>query len=141
VNENEKGTLAPASVCPVGVFLIAGCAGKYADAKKVNKEYMALVQGYVDDLEKTETAQDAAKAINRFADGMEGLWPKMKALSEKYPELKDRNNIPEELKEMQAEAAEVGKKMGNSMMKLMPYMQDPEVQKAQKRLQETMMKQ
>jgi len=137
----KKGLLLPV-LCALAVLLLfAGCAGKYDDAKKVNKEYMALVQGYVDDLEKTETAQDAAKAINRFADGMEGLWPKMKALSEKYPELKDRNNIPEELKEMQAEAAEVGKKMGNSMMKLMPYMQDPEVQKAQKRLQETMMKQ
>ena len=129
-------------LCALAVLLlIAGCAGKYADAKKVNKEYMALVQGYVDDLEKTENAQDAAKAINRFADGMEALWPKMKALSEKYPELRDRNNVPEELKEMQAEAAEVGKKMGSAMMKLMPYMQDPEVQKAQKRLQETMMKQ
>ena len=121
--------------------LIAGCAGKYDDAKKVNKEYMALVQGYIDDLDKTENAKDAAKAINSFADGMEKLWPKMKALAEKYPELKDPNNIPEELKEMQAEAAEVGKKMGGSMMKVMPYMQDPEVQKAQKRLQEIMMKQ
>ena len=137
----KKGLLLPL-LCALSVlFLIAGCAGKYADAKKVNKEYMALVQGYVDDLDKTETAQDAAKAINRFADGMEALWPKMKALSEKYPELRDRNNVHEELKEMQAEAAEVGKKMGTSMMKLMPYMQDPEVQKAQKRLQEVMMKQ
>jgi uncharacterized protein YjgD (DUF1641 family) len=137
----KKGLMLPL-LCALSVlFLIAGCAGKYADAKKVNKEYMALVQGYVDDLGKTETAQDAAKAINRFADGMEALWPKMKALSEKYPELRDRNNVPEELKEMQAEAAEVGKKMGTSMMKLMPYMQDPEVQKAQKRLQEVMMKQ
>jgi hypothetical protein len=125
------------------MLLIAGCntGGKYDDAKKVNKEYMALVRGYIDDLDKTESAQDAAKAINRFADGMQALWPKMKALSEKYPELKDRNNIPEELKEMQAEAAEIGKNMGSSMMKLMPYMKDPEVQKAQKRLQETMMKQ
>ncbi len=122
-------------------FLIAGCGGKYADAKKVNQEYMGLVQGYVDDLDKTESAKDAAKAINRFADGMEDLWPTMKALYEKYPELKDRNNVPEELKEMQAEAAEVGKKMGSSMMKLMPYMNDPDVQKAQKRLQELMMKQ
>lgn len=137
----KKGLLLPVLCALAVLLLIAGCAGKYDDAKKVNKEYMALVQGYVDDLDKTENAQDAAKAINRFADGMEGLWPKMKALSEKYPELKDRNNIPEELKEMQAEAAEVGKKMGTSMMKLMPYMQDPEVQKAQKRLQEVMMKQ
>ncbi len=122
-------------------FLIAGCAGKYDDAKKVNKEYMELVRGYIDDLDKTESAQDAAKAINRFADGMEALWPKMKALAEKYPEMRDRNNIPEELKEMQAEAAEIGKKMGAAMTKLMPYMQDPEVQKAQKRLHETMTKQ
>lgn len=137
----KKGLLLPVLCALAVLLLIAGCAGKYDDAKKVNKEYMALVQGYVDDLDKTENAQDTAKAINRFADGMEGLWPKMKALSEKYPELKDRNNIPEELKEMQAEAAEVGKKMGTSMMKLMPYMQDPEVQKAQKRLQEVMMKQ
>ena len=128
-------------LCALAVsFLIAGCGGKYADAKKVNQEYMDLVQGYVDDLDKTESAKDAAKAINRFADDMEDLWPKMKALSEKYPELKDRNNVPEELKEMQAEAAEVGKKMGSSMMKLMPYMNDPDVQKAQKRLQELMMK-
>lgn len=132
-------------LCALAVLLlIAGCTGskgKYADAKEVNKEYMALVQGYIDDLDKTENAQDAAKAIDRFADGMQALWPKMKALAEKYPELKDRDNIPEELMEMQAEAAEVGKKMGAAMMKLMPYMKDPEVQKAQKRLQETMKKQ
>ena len=122
-------------------LLISGCGGKYADAKKVNKEYMEVVQRYIDDLGKAEEAKDAAKAINRFADGMEELWPKMKALSEKYPELKDRNNPPEELKEMQAQAQEMGKKMGNSMMKVMPYMTDPEVQKAQKRLQEVMTKQ
>lgn len=137
----QKGLLLPFLGALSVLLLIAGCAGKYADAKKVNKEYMALIQGYMDDLDKTQSAQDAAKAINRFADGMQDLWPKMKALTEKYPELTDRNNIPEELKEMQAEAEEVGKKMGGSMMKLMPYMQDPEVQKAQKRLQETMMKQ
>ena len=137
----KKGLLLPFLCALVVLSLIAGCAGKYADAKKVNKEYMALIQGYIDDLDKTENAQDAAKAINRFADGMQDLWPKMKALSEKYPELRDRENVPEELKEMQTEAEEVGKKMGSAMMKLMPYMQDPEVQKAQKRLQETMMQQ
>lgn len=121
--------------------LVAGCAGKYDDAKKVNKEYMELVQKYVDDLDKAENAKDAAKAIDRFAGGMEDLWPKMKALSEKYPELKDRNQMPDELKETQAEALEMGKKMGSSMAKIMPYMGDPDVQKAQKRLQEVMTKQ
>ena len=137
----KKGLFLPLLCALAVLLLIAGCAGKYADAKKVNKEYMALIRGYIDDLDKTENAQDAAKAINRFADGMQDLWPKMKALSEKYPELRDRDNVPEELRELQAEAEEVAKKMGSAMRKLMPYMQDPEVQKAQKRLQETMMQQ
>ena len=130
-------------LCALAVsILMAGCGGKkYADAKKVNEEYMDLVQRYIDDLDKAENAEDAAKAMNRFADGMQDLWPKMKALSEKYPELKDRNQVPEELKETREEAQEMGKKMGSSMMKLVPYMNDPEVQKAQKRLQEIMMKQ
>ena len=129
-------------LCALAVsILMVGCKGKYADAKKVNQEYMDLVQGYIDGLDKAENAKDAAKAIDRFADGMETLWPKMRALSEKYPELRDRNQVPEELKETREEAQEMGKKMGSSMMKLVPYMNDPEVQKAQKRLQEIMMKQ
>jgi hypothetical protein len=129
-------------LCALAVsFLMAGCGGKYADAKKVNKEYIELAKKYIADLNEVESAKDAAKAMNRFADGMEGLWPKMKALSEKYPELRDRNNPPEELKGIQTEAQEIGKKMGASMMKIMPYMKDPEVQQAQKRLQEVMMKQ
>ena len=128
-------------LCVLAVsFLFAGCGGKYSDAKKVNEEYVTLIQRYVDDLDKVANAKDAAKAIDRFVDGMKTLWPKMKALAEKYPELKDRNNPPEELKEIQAKAQEMGKKMGGAMMKLMPYMKDPEVQKAQKRLQEIMTK-
>ncbi len=119
-------------------LLFAGCGGKYSDVKKVNAEYVALVQRYVDDLEKVTNAKDAAKAIDRFVDGMQDLWPKMKALAKKYPELKDRNKAPEELKELQAKAQEMGRKMGAAMRKLMPYMQDPEVQKAQKRLQAVM---
>jgi len=71
---------------------------------------------------------------------MENLWPKMQKLSEKYPELKDRNNQPEELKESQKKAEEVSKKMVASMMKIMPYMMDPEVQKAQQRLHAVMIK-
>ena len=83
----KKGLLLPRLCALVVLVLIAGCTGsKYADAKKVNEEYMALVQGYIDDMDKTENAQDAAKAINRFADGMQAIWPKMKALSEKYPD-------------------------------------------------------
>jgi hypothetical protein len=136
----KKSLLIP-FVCALAIpLLMAGCGGKYADAKKVNNEYIELMQRYIDDLDKTENAKQAADAIRRFADGMEKLWPRMRELSEKYPELKDTNNPPEELMETQAKAQEMGKKMAGAMMKIMPYLSDPEVREAQKRLQEAMKK-
>ena len=115
-------------------FLIIGCGEKYSDAKKLNEELLDSMEEYIADLEKVDNAKAAAKAINRFADRMEDLWPRMQMLSEKYPELKDQSNPPEELKECQKRADELGKKMAGGMMKLMAYMNDPEVQKAQERL-------
>ncbi|MBW1670886.1 MAG: hypothetical protein JRJ43_07330 [Deltaproteobacteria bacterium] len=115
-------------------FLIIGCGGKYSDAKKMNEEFIALVEDYIADLDKADNAKGAAKAINRFADGMEDLWPRMQKLSEKYPELKDKSNPPEELKESQKRAEAMSQKMAGAMIKLMAYIKDPEVQKAQKRL-------
>ena len=123
-------------------FLIAGCGGRYSDVNKLNEEYISLMEDYIADLGRADNAKDAAKAMNRFAEGMENLWPRMQKLSEKYPELKDnRSNPPEELKETQKRAEAVGQKMVGAMMKTMPYVMDPEVQKAQQRIAMAMMKQ
>ncbi len=121
-------------------FLLNGCGGKYADAKKLNEEYIELMETYTEEIEKAGSAKDVAKAMNRLADGLEKNWPKMQKLAEKYPELKDKNNPPEEMKASQERAKEVGKKMAGSFMKMMPYMNDPEVKKAQKRLSGAMSK-
>ena len=80
-----------------------------------------------------------AKATNLFADKMEKLTPTMQKLSDKYPELKNNQNPPEPLKEMQSRMEEASKKMMGAMMKAAPYMADPEVQKAQKRLESLQM--
>ena len=125
--------------CLAGMlFLCVGCGNKYSEVEKLNKEFIELTEEYVADLDKADDAKDVAKAINRYADGMEDLWPKMRAISEKYPELKDRNNPPEELKESQKKAEEVGIKMAGTMRKVMPYMRDPAVRKAQQRIQAVM---
>ena len=122
-------------------LIMSGCGEKYSDAKKINEEFVSIMEDYVSDLEKADDAKTVAKAINRFADGMEDLLPQMQKLSEKYPELKDKSNPPEELKESQQKAEEMSKKMAGSMMKMMTYMMDPEVQEAQKRLGSVMTKQ
>ncbi len=124
----------------VSLFLLNGCGGeKYADAKECNEEVIKVMDDYVAELDKSKNAADVAKAINGFADKMEALVPKMKKLAEKYPELEDTDNLPEELKESQAKAQAVGQKIAASMMKIMPYMSDPEVQKAQERMNAAMM--
>ncbi len=121
-------------------LMVIGCGGKYSDVKKINEKYIDLVKDYIADLEGADNAKNVAKAINRFADGVEDIWPKMQKLAKKYPELKNKSNPPEELKETQKRAEKMGMKMGSSMMKIMPYMGDAEVQKAQKRLATIMMK-
>ena len=122
-------------------FLIIGCGGKYSDAKKLNEELLDIMEDFIADLEKADNAKAAAKAINRYADGMEDLLPRMQKISEKYPELKDKSNPPEELKESQKRADGMSKEMAGGMMKLMVYMNDPDVQKAQMRLGSIMTKQ
>ena len=119
--------------------LIAACGGgKYADCIKLNEEFLELMENYVTSIEKSDSAKEIAAAINCFADGMEVLGPKMKKMSKKYPELKDINNHPEELKSSQKKSEEIGKKFAGSFMKVVPYMKDPEVRAAQTRFSKAM---
>ena len=111
---------------------------KYADAKEANEEYIDLVETYCANIDKAGSAEDAAKAVNTFVDGAEEFIPKLKKLLDKYPELKDEENVPEEWKASQEKTNEVSRKMMGAMMKLGPYMSDPAVLKAQERMGQLM---
>ena len=122
-------------VCLILLVVLIGCGGsRYADVIKLNQEYIGLIETYVADIDKAGSAKAVAKAMNKYADGLEKVWPRMKAVSEKYPELKDKNNPPEEIKASQKEAESWGMKMGATFRKVMPYMSDPDVKKAQERI-------
>ncbi|MFZ5563601.1 MAG: hypothetical protein ACOZBW_06065 [Thermodesulfobacteriota bacterium] len=118
--------------------LLAGCGGKYSDIISLNKSFTGLMESYAGAMEKAQNAEDVAAAINKFADGMEPLVPKMKAMREKYPELEDPANLPEDLKQSQQETEAVSRRYADSFMKMMPYMADPQVQAAQMRLSQVM---
>lgn len=114
---------------------LPGCGGKkYADVEKTSNQWVDAMDEYTAALDKAGSAQDVVKATNKLADTMEKLKPAMQKLTDKYPELKNTQNPPEELKMVQTRMEEVGKKMMSSMMKAAAYMNDPEVQKAQQRL-------
>lgn len=116
------------------VALVAGCGGKYSDFIETNKQFVKLMTAYVEAVDKVDNAGKAADAINKLADGMEKLAPKMKAMNEKYPELKNSDSLPEELEMSAGEMDAVGRKFGESFMKMIPYMMDKKVQEAQMRL-------
>jgi len=129
------------AVCLLALTLAAGCGGKYSDVKQVNEEYVEMVETYVADLEKADDKDDVVKAMNNFTDDLEEIWPRMRELAEKYPELENSDEPPEELKESMENAEKVGAKIASSFMKIMQYMDDPEVQAAQERMGRVMMQQ
>ena len=123
----------------VFVSMLMGCGGgKYADAKKVMGDFISATNDFVSGLEKADDASGTAAVINAYADDMKGITAEMKKIQEKYPELKDQKNPPEELKDVVAQMEEVMPKMMGAMMKLAKYAQDEEVMAAQKKLQEAM---
>jgi hypothetical protein len=127
------------AVCLLALLLVTGCGGKYSDVEKTNKEYVEIVENYIAALDKADDSKSVVKAMNNFSDELEALWPKMRELADKYPELENEENLPEELKESQQRAEEVGVRMATSFMKLMKYMDDPEVLAAQERMGKIMM--
>ncbi|MFC1764151.1 hypothetical protein ACFL6U_19015 [Planctomycetota bacterium] len=112
--------------------------GKYADVRQVNEAFASNMETYVAALDKAGSASDIAKAMNGFSDSIEKLVPKMKAVMDKYPELKGKETMPEELKDLEDRSATATQKMMGAMMKIGPYMMDPEVKKAQERMSKTM---
>jgi hypothetical protein len=127
--------VAAATIMVVGL----SCSGpKYSDAVAVNKSFVDAMQVYLNDMEKANSAQEVADALDSFATKVEKIAPRMKEISKKYPELKDPKRQPEELKAIRQQSTALGKKMGGIMMKLMQYRDDPGVKTAQMHLQKAM---
>lgn len=117
----------------------AGCGRRYADAKRVYAAEARLVEAYVEELDRADDAQAVARAINRYADGMEELAPRIRSMQEKYPELRDPNATPRELQEAadRREASEA--RMTATMLKVLRYMDNEDVLQAQQRLGRVLM--
>ncbi len=133
-----KKKIFSAVVCLFLAGLVAGCGGKYSDLIEVNQQYADLMKSYIESMDKVDNAAAAAVAVNKLADGMEKLAPKMRDLGEKYLELEKPEKLSKELQESADSVAEVSQKFAESFMKLMPYMSDKKVQEAQKRLSSVM---
>ena len=123
----------------IALFTLHYCGGNvYSEAIKLNTQYVKLMETYLDNLNAADNAKEVANAMNTYADGLEKIWPRMKAFSDAHPELKNKDNQPDDLKASNKKAEELGRKMGSAFSKVIPYMEDANVQKAQERIAEIM---
>lgn len=122
------------------ILLVFGSAfgGEYSDVVDVQKDLMDLSADYNADMEKADSAKSVAAAMNAYAKGLESLAPRIKEINEKYPELRDPEQMPEKVKQTAEEQAEVMQKVSSSFMKAMPYMNESAVQEAQQRIMAAM---
>jgi len=123
-------------ICLMPFF--SNCGGKYDEVISLNGEFVEVMEDYVENLDKADSAKTVAAAMNDFSDKMDDLAPRLKEMAQKYPELKDPKNLPDELRASQKKSEELGKRMAGSMMKMMQYMMSPEVQAAQQRMSQVM---
>ena len=120
--------------------LACGGGNDYGEAVKVNTKFVDAMEGYINDIDKADSASAIVEAIDAYAQEIEKLAPEMKAIAAKHPEWKDMGKVPEELKPVQEKVRKIAAKIPSTFMKTMKYMMDTEVQEAQKRLQDAMVK-
>ncbi len=122
----------------VGFIACGGGGGKYAEVTKIMEKSAEVVDNFVSKMDKADSGPKVAAAINSFADEMEKMKPKMDELEKKYPELKDMSDPPAELAPVMKKSEEIWQRLGPAMGKIMQYSGDPEVKKAQARLEKIM---
>ena len=119
--------------CGLLVFTF-GCGGKYDDAVDLQEDFISLAGDYVAAMDSADSADEIAAAMNDYADGLAEMAPRVREINEKYPELKNPDQQPEQFRQTAKEHEAVMQKVGSSFMKAMPYMGDPDVQQAQQRI-------
>ncbi len=130
------------SLLVVGLFLLVyACGGGGDDPKSVMKDYFDVMDGFVNGLEKAGSADDVVAVMDKFVVKMKDLKPRMKAMEEKYPELKKmgaEGKFPEAFKEFEGRFKEMMPKMMGVIGKISQYANDPKVVEANKKFEEIM---
>jgi len=106
--------------------------------KSVMNDYFDLMDNYLNGMEKADSADDIVDVLETFSKKMETLAPRMKAIMEKYPELKGMKGgkLPEEYKDLNDRMQKMMPRMVGIFGKMMKYGNDPKVKEAQKKFQE-----
>ena len=120
--------------------MLAACGGKYSDAIEVMEKQTDAMEAYCDRLDKADSAEKVASAMDKLGADMKKLAPKMTGFIEKYPEMyKEGATVPEEFDQTRKRSEEVTARMTTALMKKMHCLMDPKVQQAMINMNAAMM--
>ncbi len=127
----------------IGIILAAMLAcsggGQYEDLIKTMESTAKVMETLIEEMDQAEDGETVASALNRFADELAVLQPKMVELLKKYPELQNPENLPPEIREIVSRVETFEReKLTGVFMKSTRYSKDPEVARAMQKIQETM---
>jgi len=120
-------------------FVFTGCSGsktggKYGEVKTLLTDYLSAINDLDKSLESAKDGKAAAKAFTTYMNKMKALNQKVERLPEMYPELAS-DNPPAELKDLIQEFNESEDLQAELLMKMMKYMDDPDVMKAMEQME------
>lgn len=122
------------------IVIASGCGGgKYDDAKQSLNTQYDMMQDFAVGIENAKNSAEVVTVLKKLQTTAAGTKDEMMALTEKYPELKDKINPPEELKAEIKKMDKIGPKFIGAMRKLgQQYGEDPEVQQALQKMQQAL---
>lgn len=120
---------------------VTGCGSDGSStASSIIKKQADVTEEFFTGLSNAKNADDAAKAIDKYTEGLKKLVPELIEFQKKYPEFRD-GEVPEGLEADLKKMEEASAKMSEAMSKKMiQYMMDPKVQEAMTRMGEEMSK-
>jgi len=125
----------------VALFLILLSLGsfaqtKYEDVKELFNWYLDATSKVANILEDSQNTKEIAQALEDYVDATLEFVQQMEQFEEKYPELSEMSDPPQELGEIMDRFEEVMGRAANSFGGLAKYAEDPDVQKAKKRFED-----
>ncbi len=130
-------------LAPLAVLLIlaacgGGSGGKYGEVKDALNEQMDVMEEFVTAANKPDNAQGIVQAMENLEKIGSAGKAKMEKMAEKYPEIADQENPPEELKpEMERMEKMVPEFMGAMMKVMQEYGDNPDIQAAMQKMQKS----
>lgn len=107
------------------------------DIPEALKTYLDYMDDFIQRMDRASNASQVASTLRKFGDNMVSISGEMKALKEKYPNLKlSSSKFPDSLRPFQNHIQGMMPRLINVSTKIMKYREDPAVQAAQREMQE-----